>query len=67
MAVQKVKIVSMIGRMAELDKLTVICGKSGVFHPENALSFYSDTSGFSPLNEENPVSYTHLDVYKRQL
>ena len=56
MAVQKVKIVSMIGRMAELDKLTVICGKSGVFHPENALSFYSDTSGFSPLNEENPYN-----------
>ena len=34
----------------------MICGKSCVFHPDNSLSFYSDTSGFSPLNEENPYS-----------
>lgn len=46
----------MIGRMADLDQVTALCGKSCVFHPDNALSFYSDTSDFSPLNEENPYS-----------
>lgn len=56
MAVVKIKVLSMIGRMSELDRVTEICGKSGSFHPDNALSFYSDTSGFSPLNEENPYS-----------
>lgn len=56
MAVLKIKVVSMIGRMADLDQVTALCGKSCVFHPDNALSFYSDTSDFSPLNEENPYS-----------
>lgn len=46
----------MIGRMSELDEVTSVLGESCVFHPDNALSFYSDTSGFSPLNEENPYS-----------
>ena len=56
MAVLKIKVVSIIGRMADLDQVTALCGKSCVFHPDNALSFYSDTSDFSPLNEENPYS-----------
>ena len=56
MAVLKVKVVSIIGRMADLDQATALCGKSCAFHPDNALSFYSDTSDFSPLNEENPYS-----------
>ncbi|MBW7573547.1 V-type ATP synthase subunit I [Caproiciproducens faecalis] len=56
MAVLKVKVVSIIGRMADLDQATTLCGKSCSFHPDNALSFYSDTSDFSPLNEENPYS-----------
>lgn len=54
MAVLKVKVVSIIGRMNDLDKVTSICGKSEIFHPDNSLSFYSNTSDFAPLNEENP-------------
>lgn len=54
MAVLKIDVVSIIGRMADLDQVTALCGRSCVFHPDNALSFYSDTSEFSPLNEENP-------------
>ena len=46
----------MIGRMSELDHVAAACGRSGMFHPDNSLSFYSDTSGFSPLNEENPFA-----------
>jgi Archaeal/vacuolar-type H+-ATPase subunit I len=42
--------------MDDLDQATALCGKSCAFHPDNALSFYSDTSDFSPLNEENPYS-----------
>lgn len=56
MAVLKIKLTSIIGRMAELDNVTAVCGKSEVFHPDNALSFYSDTSQFLPLTEENPFS-----------
>jgi len=56
LAVLKVKVVSIIGRMNDLDKVTSICGKSGIFHPDNSLSFYSNTSEFSPLNEENPYA-----------
>ncbi len=54
MAVLKIDVVSIIGRMADLDQVTALCGRSCVFHPDNALSFYSDTSDFSPLTEENP-------------
>lgn len=56
MAVVKIKVLSVIGRMSELDEVTTALGKSCVFHPDNALSFYSDTSEFTPLNEENPYS-----------
>lgn len=56
MAVLKIDVISIIGRMADLDEVTALCGKSGAFHPDNALSFYSDTSDFSPLNEENPYA-----------
>lgn len=56
MAVQKIKVASIIGRMSDLDRVTTVCGESGAFHPDNPLSFYSDTSGFSPLNEENPYA-----------
>lgn len=56
MAVVKIKVVSMIGRMSELDRVAAACGSSGIFHPDNSLSFYSDTSGFSPLSEENPYA-----------
>lgn len=56
MAVVKIKILNVIGRMSELDEVTTVLGKSGVFHPDNALAFYSDTSEFIPLNDENPYS-----------
>lgn len=54
MAVSAVKIVSIIGIMPELDHVIDLCGKSEIFQPDNALSFYSDTHNFIPLFEENP-------------
>ena len=56
MAILKIKVVSIIGRMTELDGVTAVCGKSGCFHPDNSLSFYSDTAKFSPITEENPYT-----------
>ncbi|QAT49791.1 ATPase [Caproiciproducens sp. NJN-50] len=56
MAVVKIKILNVIGRLSELDEVTTALGKSGVFHPDNALAFYSDTSEFIPLNDENPYT-----------
>lgn len=56
MAVQKIKVVSIIGRMNDLDKVTFVCGKSEIFHPDNSLSFFSNTEDFTPQNDENPYS-----------
>lgn len=56
MAVIKVKVASIIGRMDELESVTEICGRSGVFHPDNALRFYDHTEEFTPVNEENPYA-----------
>ena len=46
----------MIGQMASLDKVVYACGKSGVFQPDDAMTFFSDTSDFMTIKEENPYS-----------
>lgn len=56
MAVVKVKVLNIIGRMFELEKVANILGKSNVFHPDYVLSFYTNTAGFSPVAEENPYA-----------
>ncbi len=56
MSVKPVKAISIIGMMSELDKVIKFCGDSGVFHPDDAMSFYSDTKNFVPLNDKNPFS-----------
>jgi len=45
-----------IGQMASLDKVVYACGKSGVFQPDDAMTFFSDTSDFMTIKEENPYS-----------
>lgn len=54
MAVSKVKIASIIGVMSALDEVVKVCGETGYFHPDNALSFYSKTEKFLPISESNP-------------
>ena len=56
MAVAAVKVVSIIGLLQNLDPVVSVCGKSEIFHPDDALSFYSDTHNFTPLFEENPYA-----------
>jgi V/A-type H+-transporting ATPase subunit I len=53
LAISKIKVISIIGMMNSLDEVIKMAGESQVFHPDNALSFYSDTRGFSPVNEVN--------------
>ncbi len=56
MSVRPVKAISIIGMMSELDKVIKFCGDSEVFHPDDAMSFYSNTKNFIPLNDKNPYS-----------
>lgn len=56
MSVAKMKVVSIIGMMSDLDETIKICGKSQVFQPEEASHFYSEMKGFTQLNEKNPYN-----------
>lgn len=56
MAVSSVKVASIIGVLPALDEVIKVCGKSGIFHPDDALSFYSKNNKFVPLSEGNPYS-----------
>lgn len=56
MSVKQVKAISIIGMMSELEKVVKFCGDSRMFHPDDAMSFYSDTQSFVPLHNKNPYS-----------
>lgn len=56
MSVAKMKLVNIIGPSRSLDRVVEVCGKCGVFQPEDPLSFYSDVSDFIALNEECPYT-----------
>ena len=46
MAVAKMKLVSIIGHMDSLNRVVQVCGDSGVFQPDDAMTFFSDPTGF---------------------
>lgn len=56
MSVKPVKAISIIGMMSELEKVVKFCGDSQIFHPDDAMSFYSDTQSFVPLHNKNPYT-----------
>ena len=56
MAVAKMKLVSIIGHIRALDAVIFACGKTGVAQLEDTLTFYSDTSDFATMQEENPYT-----------
>lgn len=56
LSVKPVKAISIIGMMSELDEVVKYCGDSGVFQPDDAMSFYSDTKNFITLGNKNPYS-----------
>lgn len=56
MSVSKVKVVSVIGMLKDLDKVIKTCGESSFFQPDDAMNFYSVNDKFSPINEKNPYT-----------
>lgn len=42
--------------MSDLDDVVKYCGDSGVFQPDDAMLFYSDTNNFISLGTKNPYS-----------
>lgn len=56
MAVSPIKSIGIIGLSSELDKVVDVCGKSGVFQPDDPLDFYSDTKKFVPVTDKNPYT-----------
>ena len=56
MSVKQVKAISIIGMMSELENVVKFCGDSQMFHPDDAMSFYSDTQSFVPLHTKNPYT-----------
>jgi V/A-type H+-transporting ATPase subunit I len=57
-AVSKMKLVNIIGHMNALDATIFACGKTGISQPDETLTFFSDTTDFTVLNEENPYTDT---------
>lgn len=56
MSVSEMKVISIIGLMPDLGEVVKICGKSGIFQPDNVFSFYSNTERFVQVSEENSYS-----------
>ena len=56
MSVKKVKAINIIGMLSELDEVIKFCGDSEMFHPDDAMLFYSNTQDFSPLSDKNPYA-----------
>lgn len=56
MAISNVKIVSIIGISSALNDVVKVCGESQVFHPDDAMSFYSKTKDFIPCTDRNEFS-----------
>ena len=58
MALSKMKFVSIIGMLKHFEKVVSVLGYSGVFHPDDAAEFFSETEKFLPLNAKNDTAAT---------
>lgn len=58
MALSKMKLISMIGMMSHLDEVVTVLERSGVFHPDDATDFFSETDRFLPVSSKNETSAT---------
>ena len=54
MAIEKMKMVSILGKFEKLDDTIEAYLDSGCFQPETASQYVANVKGFSNLNEENP-------------
>lgn len=62
MAVEKMKLLTILGNYDDLDKVIDLCIESENFQPENASEFMGNSDGFSYLNEENPYSFRLMKI-----
>ena len=53
MAVSTMQAVSIIGLTRDIDNVISVLGESGVFHPDDVSSFYSNTKAFTHLQSKN--------------
>ncbi|MBQ4128497.1 MAG: ATPase [Ruminococcus sp.] len=58
MALAKMKFVSIIGMLKHLDEVVTTLGYSQVFHPDDAIEFFSETEKFLPITTKNESSST---------
>ncbi len=53
MAVASMKLVNIAGPLDRLDEIIDLTGSSGVFQPEDAMTFFSNNKNFSPILQED--------------
>lgn len=58
MALSKMKFLSIIGMLDHFDEVVEVLGYSGVFHPDDATEFFSETDKFLPINTKNDAATT---------
>lgn len=58
MALSKMKLLTLIGMTDHLDEAITVLGESGVFHPDDATEFFSETDKFLPVASKNETSAT---------
>ncbi len=58
MAIEKMKLVRVLGKTNQIDDFITSCCISGDFHPENAMNYVSAHMGYVPLTKENPYVAT---------
>ena len=56
MAISKMKLLSIIGMVDHLDEVVATLGLSGVFHPDDATEFFSESERFVPATTKNEAS-----------
>ena len=58
MALSKMKVISIIGMMEHLDEVVSVLGHCGVFHPDDATQYFSESDRFLPVSSRNESSVT---------
>lgn len=58
LAIEKMKLVKVFGKIENLDSFIISCCISGDFHPEDAMKYVSAHMGYTPVTGENPYSET---------
>ena len=58
LAIEKMKLVKVFGKIENLDSFIISCCISGDFHPEDAMKYVSAHMGYTPVTGVNPYSET---------